>query len=153
MRSHPKATDSIISKSRHLKQLLMSGKKHQQFLSQIKHILATSLNDQTLAEHCKYAHLDNHHLRLFTDASIWASRFRFQSRALQQMLNQNGYQIKKIDVRVIPPTSIPSFYKPAEPAIKVSAETASNIMATADSVEDPGLKSALQRLARSATKK
>ena len=130
----------------------MSGKKHQQFLSQIKHILATSLNDQTLAEHCKYAHLDNHHLRLFTDASIWASRFRFQSRALQQMLNQNGYQIKKIDVRVIPPSSIPSYQKPIEPAKKVNADTAANILETAESIEDPGLKSALQRLARSATK-
>ena len=152
MRSRPKATDSIISKSGHLKQLLATSKKHQKILSQIKQIFESNLHDHSLAEHCVFAQLDDNHLRLFTDSSIWASRFRFQSRSLLQALNQTGLQIKKIDVRVIPPTSIPSFQKHSEPAKKVSADTASNIMDTADSINDPDLKSALQRLARSAAK-
>ena len=152
MRSHPKATDSIISKSGHLKQLMSTGKKHQKILSQIKQIFESNLHDHSLSEHCVFAQLENNHLRLFTDSSIWASRFRFQTRALQQTLNKNGFQIKKIDVRVIPPSSIPSYQKPLEPPKKVNSETASNILETAESIEDPGLKSALQRLARSASK-
>lgn len=147
MKSRPHKINNIISHSKHLKSLLQVSRQQQQILDTIKQLL-----DPQLSRHCISAHYSEQYLKIFTDSSVWASRFRFQSRSLARKLADNQLPVHKIDVRVIPKSGITPPLTVTRTANKVSARTAENIVQTAELVNDEELETALKKLARSVTR-
>ena len=97
--------------------------------------------------HCHVATLDSGTLRLVVSSSHWATRLRYQQkRLIRQLQAFNEFAtLTKIHCRVQPPLV------KKEPPVRImprSQVASASLRETADYVEDPGLKAALQRLAR-----
>ena len=97
--------------------------------------------------HCHVAALDSGTLRLVVSSSHWATRLRYQQkRLIRQLQAFNEFAtLTKIHCRVQPP-----LVKKAPPVRTMprSQVASASLRETADYVEDPDLKAALQRLAR-----
>ena len=85
-------------------------------------------------------------LVVYTRSAIWATELRHhQDRILTELA---PYGVARVDVRNTPAPLSPA--RPKGRNIKVSASNRKGISLTARHVEHPGLKSALERLARRA---
>lgn len=114
-----------------------------------------TLQDQTrallpanLRDHVFVAALDTGHLRLLVSSSARATQLRYlQGRLLEELPARSGESIHHISVAVRPPDRpSPVDQDPAPARLPASAAAQFQDMATEES--DPGLKSALERLAR-----
>ena len=75
----------IISTSQHLKKVMTKSQYQEKILNTIKQLLQPQL-----AAHCISVHYSEQSLKLFTDSSVWSSKFRFQSKKLLKELNEKG---------------------------------------------------------------
>ncbi|MBT8439879.1 MAG: DUF721 domain-containing protein [Gammaproteobacteria bacterium] len=139
-------TDRIIKNSAHLQKLIQSSHDQQQIFLKIKELL-----EPQLAAHCISTHYSGQSLKLFTDSSVWASRFRFQSKSLLKKLYDNHLPVHKLDVKVIPESRPPEPRR--HPARRISEKAAQSLIDTAATINDEKLETALRKLADSALKK
>ena len=97
--------------------------------------------------HCHVAALEGGTLRLVVSSSQWATRLRYQQkRLIRQLQAFNEFAtLTKSHCRVQPPLV------KKEPPVRImprSQVASSSLQETAEHVEDPDLKAALERLAR-----
>lgn len=121
---------------------MQRGKKLQQLSRWVQSAL-----DAELAKHCQAINLRGNTLYLATDATVWATRLRYQLPSLLRSLQERHElrDLRDIQVRVIPATAAaPS--KPHRRA-SLSAESADCLQQCAEAVADETLSSALRRLA------
>ncbi|SEK61960.1 DUF721 domain-containing protein [Halomonas daqiaonensis] len=91
-------------------------------------------------------------LALITDRAVWLTRLRYEQPRLLQLLHQlpgfesvTGFTLKVRPVRPVRP--------PLRQVRHLPETAADEISSCADDVDDPGLKSALERLAAHAERK
>lgn len=121
---------------------IQRGKKLQQLSRWVQSTL-----DPDLAGHCHVLNLRGSTLILATDATVWATRLRYQIPTLLQILREQGSlkEISDIQIRVMPTEMAPA--KPVKRSMSLSADSAHCLHQCAVSVDDPSLSRALQRLA------
>jgi len=110
--------------------------------------------DADLAPHVYLGNMDESSLTVYVDSAAWATRLRFQVPQLLPLLRQTNPTFKKlvnIQVKVL----TPSGPEPTQPSHTtgptMNRENANGINALSNSVDDPDLQQALQRLARHAS--
>lgn len=97
--------------------------------------------------HCQVANLRDGLLSIAADSPAWAARARFLApRLLQDLQQQTDLPIHRIRVSVVPIKN--SIARPAPRRAGLSHKTLALLEETAQSMEDPALRSALLRLAR-----
>jgi hypothetical protein len=122
---------------------IQRGKKLQQLSRLIQNML-----DPELGSHCQVLNLRDKTLILATDATVWATRLRYQIPTLLHALHQHDSlkEIGNIQIRV-KPLSAPPAKKPKR-RMTLSADSAYCLQQCAETVGDTALSRALQRLAR-----
>lgn len=98
-------------------------------------------------EHCQLAAWRDGALLLIITDGHWATRLRYQQRRLLRQLQDHPAfaGLQRIVFKVQPPhTAMQRQLRSAT----LSAEAAENIQATAEHIDDPRLRAALERLAR-----
>ena len=105
--------------------------------------------DPSLADHCHLAHFDGSRMVLVADSPAWATRLRFSVDTLVSQLKQYSnkfHGLSKIEVAVRP--ELPGQPQPDVVIRTISAEATQYIEESAQGIDDPELKQALQRLAQ-----
>lgn len=121
---------------------------HARQLGHLSSIVQAML-EPALANHCQLAHFDGSRMVLVADSPVWASRLRFSINTLLSQLRQYSnkfHALSQIEVQVKP--ILPSIPAPATTKRELSAQAAHCLAESAEGIEDPALKQALQRLAR-----
>lgn len=120
---------------------------HARQLGHLSDIIQAML-EPSLADHCHLAHFDGSRMVIVADSPAWATRLRFSVDTLVSQLQQYSnkfHRLSKIEVAVRP--QLPDLPQVNVVERTISVEAAQYIEESADSVEDPDLKQALQRLA------
>ncbi|MEJ2141728.1 MAG: DUF721 domain-containing protein [Gammaproteobacteria bacterium] len=105
--------------------------------------------DSSLADHCHLAYFDGSRMVIVADSPAWANRLRFSMDTLLSQLRQYSnkfHALSKIEVTVRPQLHEPPQVEVVERVISV--KSAQYIEECAETIEDPALKQALQRLAK-----
>ncbi|MFM1891957.1 MAG: hypothetical protein RLZ44_1034 [Pseudomonadota bacterium] len=95
--------------------------------------------------HLVAARLHQHKLILYADTPAWVTRLRFQAPQLRAAAAENSHQISELKIRIHIPERAGIKPQPA----RLSAAAATAIREGAAGIDDPQLRAALQRLARS----
>ena len=121
-------------------------------LKQFTRLLQAELNP-SLAPHCHVARLTPTQLTVVVDSPAWSTRLRFQTTALLRQLAKKHHVfqgVTNVEIKIYParlqrrpPPSVPRH---------ISSGAASVITDMANSIDDPGLKQALLRLASRSNK-
>jgi hypothetical protein len=112
--------------------------------------------DTDLAPHCFISNIEDSTLTIYVDSAAWATRLRFQVPQLIPVLRASNpvfAKLESIKVKVIIQNSQPSTQSSQHIGPTMSIENASGINSLSESIDDPALQHALQRLARHATQK
>jgi hypothetical protein len=134
-----------------------AGGLYGQLLSRAQELLALDahlrqLLPPPLNEHCSVLNIRDAALVLAADSPVWASRLRYYSPQLvKQLTGEQTVTVRTVRVRVQPPTK-PFVPQRRQPSPRLSSRGAAIIRQAAGGVSDPGLKSALLRLARNDTR-
>ena len=100
-----------------------------------------------LNSHCRILSVRDNTLVLAADSPVWAARLRFQAPQLvKQLSNSQTVNWRTVRVRVRPPAGAPASH-PARKHVPVSRKNAHTLRQAAREVTDPGLRTALLRLA------
>lgn len=115
-----------------------------QFLHRLNRLVGSLLDDDSKL-HCQVGNVRDGVLILYVNSTAWASRLRYQCPALLKQLQQRRglASLQQIEIKVLPKQEKIEKSRPAE----LSREASSCLSACADSIEDNGLRTALQRLA------
>ncbi len=115
-----------------------------QFLHRLNRLVG-SLLDDTFEQHCQVGNVRDGVLILYVDSTAWASRMRYQAPTLLKQLQQRKglASIQKVEVKLLPKQEKVAKIQ----SVELSSEASSCLIACADSIEDDGLRIALQRLA------
>ena len=138
----------LLGKKGEVARLVTQGRELQQLTRLLHKVL-----DPSLATHCRVGRFAPPQLTVVVDSPAWASRLRFQSNGLIRQLNKkfkefNG--ISSIETKIYP-VRLP---RRESPVIRrqISPAAAESLTQMANSIDDPGLKRALLRLASRANK-
>jgi len=113
--------------------------------------------------HVEVANIRDQNLMLIADSPVWATRLRQLSPQILQFIRDNTTDTDKS--QIIHHVQISTRYHPFNgseqqtlntknrPALHISNKTATMLSQSADSIDHPQLKSALQRIARHANRK
>ncbi|MEH6484983.1 MULTISPECIES: DUF721 domain-containing protein [Pseudomonas] len=140
-----KATSALLREVKPLKALFHQAQK----LDQLQQLVESQLQPAA-REHCHIASWRDGCLLLIVTDGHWATRLRYQQRRLLKQLQalEAFATLTKIHFKVQPPTAerrVPGR------TFCLSASAAENIQQTADSISDPKLRAALERLAKHVT--
>ena len=139
-----KSTGEVIRNSSSSLQHILD---HARVLEQLTRRLRRHL-EPALAPHCQVANYREGTLVISTDSPVWATRLRYQLPQLRRQLAADHSLQGLSDIRLrVRPASRPlrEQLPPPEPLSRDSALLISGI---AESISDPGLRSALLRFAR-----
>jgi hypothetical protein len=131
-----------LKKSGQLSQLLAHARMLAALNNQLKYLLEVPLND-----HCQVLALRDQTLILAADSPVWAARLRFHTpRLVKQFSRHLSVPLRTVKVRVCP---ISGASAPASRAAPKRRGTVGKqaLLQAANTVSDPELKSALQKLA------
>jgi len=145
MTPHLSPLDRIMRGSGPLEHLRRSARLQQALLERVR----TSLPD-ALAGHCVAAVLQGDRLTLFADSPAWGSRLRFMAPRVAGALRGEGPTVRTVKVRVLPASAPPP--PRSRPPARLSASSARILDQVAGDISDPGLRAALERLARRGTR-
>jgi len=112
--------------------------------------------DDALAIHCYIGALDDSTLTIFVDDAAWATRLRFQSAQLIPRLREVGSvfsDVQRIAVKILNVDRAAEATRQETSGPALSTDNANIINSLSDSIDDPELQEALQRLARHAAPK
>lgn len=103
-------------------------------------------------DHVQVSDIRDFQLVLITDSPAWSSRLRLYSKNMIQMLEEHtNIKVNRVLVKLSQPK------KPAEKIVKkfrhLNKKSALLIQQTAEAIEDPDLKRALNHLAKNSAKK
>ncbi|HKS12896.1 MAG TPA: DciA family protein [Pseudomonas sp.] len=135
---------TLLRQARPLKALLNQAHR----LSQLQRLVESQLQPAA-REHCHVASWREGVLLLVVTNGHWATRLRYQQKRLQRQLQVMDafHGLQRISFKVQPP----AFHeRPAGPGPALSGNAAQSIQATAESITNPNLRAALERLARHA---
>jgi hypothetical protein len=97
-----------------------------------------------VAEHCRLANVDRDKLVFQVSAPVWKSRLRLHGDALLGAAAAAGLSVRALVVKVVAPAPM----SPGDVAAKpLSQAVRDSLRATAQSVDDPGLRAQLLKLA------
>jgi len=120
-------------------------------LKRLTNILRRHLDEQ-LAKHCYIGNISTPVLTILVDGASWATKLRFATPDLLEKLRQENHifsDINQIKVKILTPIN-----KTESTAIhtgpQMNLENARGLRSLAESIEDPGLQQALNKLARHA---
>ncbi len=143
--SKPRAITELLADhfSGPLEQAILRGKKLQQLSRLIQNLL-----EPELAGHCHLLNLRQGSLIMACDSTVWATRLRYQTPPLLQAMQQHAglNDLGDIQIRVKPAVQAPPLQ--AKRRVTLSTEAANCVQQCAQSVNDPALSRALERLAR-----
>jgi hypothetical protein len=124
---------------------------HAQRLGHLQRLLESQLQPAA-REHCHVASWREGHLLLIVTDGHWATRLRYQQkRLLRQLMAFDEFaSLTRIQFKVQPSTQPQSA---TGQTMDLSENAAETIQATADGINDPGLRAALERLAAHARPK
>lgn len=131
---------------------LLGGSQYARLVSQARYLQqldehCQALLPEPLQGHCRVLSLRDGTLVLAADSPVWAARLKFHASQLVKQLNrQQGVKLRTIRIRVRPPHRPMETVTPGTP-FRLGRQGATAIRQAADCVSDPGLKSALLRLA------
>lgn len=106
--------------------------------------LVQSLLPESLRTHCRVASVRGTTLVLQTDSPAWATKLRLSGPSLERALQSAN--VRHIEIK-IKPISNPRPLPDRHPAL-MSKNTATLLLQLADTMSDPKLKDALNRLSR-----
>ncbi len=122
--------------------MISRSRKQQLLLQQVQ-----SLLPEPLSGHCVGVVKNASRLLLYADSSAWAGRIRFITSELGVKLRECGLKVDRISVRVLLNNPPPKHIK-SHRLRQLSADNASLITETAETIGDPELSAAMKRLAR-----
>ncbi len=124
---------------------------HAQRLEHLQRLLESQLQPAA-REHCRVAKWREGELSLVVTDGHWATRLRYQQKRLQRQLQLFGEfaNLTRIKFSVRPPIIQA---RAAGHTMDLSSSAAETIQSTADGINDPGLRAALERLAAHAKSK
>lgn len=131
---------------------LLGGSQYSRLVSRARALvglnaLVQELLPETLKAHCRVLSVRDETLVLAADSPVWAARLKFHSSQLVKQLNrQQTVKLRTVRIRVRPPEKLVATERRSKP-LKLGSNSATALRQAADSVSDPDLKSALQRLA------
>ncbi|MDB4409401.1 DUF721 domain-containing protein [Gammaproteobacteria bacterium] len=111
--------------------------------------LVKRLLPEPLNEHCRVLAVRDETLILATSSPVWAARLRFHAPGLvKQLSDHKTVKLRTVRVRVRPPEKAAAS-SPArrQPPLRPGKSGAAALQQAAQTVSDPGLKTALLRLA------
>jgi len=142
--SKPRAITELLADqvSTPMVHAIQRGKKLQQLSRWVQNML-----DPELGRHCQVLNLRGKTLILATDATVWATRLRYQLPTLLRDLQQQEslQQLSDIQIRVLPVSAPPAKKTRHRPTL--SADSAYCLQQCAETIGDAALSRALQRLA------
>ena len=134
-----RSVDQLITGNAALRHLGAALAARDALLQQVRRALPDEV-----APHCIGAALEGHALRLLADSAGWATRLRYLAREVTRALRVEGLGVAAVEVRVLPPDV--RMERPRHRTARSSGDAASYVEQTADGVDDPALRAALQRL-------
>lgn len=142
MRARPRKISQILGHSSPLKQIRAQAHLHASLLNEV----------QSLLPHSAQAHItavvqQRASLVVFTDSPVWNSKLRFHTPRLLRELRHKHPGLANIEIRnQLARRTISKAKK--QPARKLSESAAQTVKTGAETVENPALRSALQKLAK-----
>jgi hypothetical protein len=131
---------------------LLGGSQYSRLISQARTLMALEvllqeLLPEPLKTHCHLLAIRDETLVLAADSPVWAARLRFHAPQLVKQLSRNQtVKLRTIRIRVRPPErNVPE--KCPGPMRQLSKNSTAALQQVAQNVSDPGLKTALLRLA------
>lgn len=125
-----------------LEQAVQRSKKLQQLSRFIKNLLLPDL-----AEHCQLLNLRGQSLILACDSTVWATRLRYQIPTLLDALRQQTGSNAIVDIQIRVQPAVQAATPTTKRRIRLSTEAAYCLHQCAQSVKDPALSRALEKLA------
>lgn len=107
--------------------------------------------DAELAAHCYVSGIDAENLTIFVDSAAWATRLRFQIPQLLPKLrhaNPVFVDVQNIRVKILSQQSIEQSPSLGQTGPTMNMDNAKSINSLSNSIDDPELQLALQRLAK-----
>ncbi len=132
-----RSTHQILKGSNNILQSLLAQSRE---LTSIQEIVDHFVNDQ-----CVVASFKNNDLTLVTHSGALATRIRYRQRNIIAALRRSGLDVHNLVIKVQP---LEFREPPAEIERTLSRQSANQLAALADSIDDKPLKQALMRLAR-----
>ena len=131
---------------------LLGESQYSRLVSQARALMALEallqeLLPQPLNTHCRLLAIREETLVLATDSPVWAARLRFHAPQLvKQLSHTQNVKLRTVRVRVRPPErNVPTEHRKS--TIQCSKESKAALQQVAQSISDPGLKTALLRIA------
>ncbi len=141
MPKRPRPITELLTASSKLRMLLSQAQEQRSLLRRIQGILPSPLD-----KHCHAVLEKQPRLILYTDSPAWASRLRFFSRNLLELLSKTGLEYDRVMVRVM----VMSISKQRKPnrRQRLSTTNAKLVTEVAETINDPLLGAALRRLGK-----
>jgi hypothetical protein len=131
---------------------LLGGSQYSRLVSQARSLMALEVSLQELLPeplnaHCRLLAIREETLVLAADSPVWAARLRFHAPQLvTQLRHTQSVKLRTIRVRVRPPErNVATEHR--KTTIQCSKESKASLQQVAQTISDPGLKTALLRLA------
>ena len=131
---------------------LLGGSQYSRLVSQARTLmtleaLLQELLPEPLNVHCRLLAIREETLMLAADSPVWAARLRFHAPQLvKQLCHTQTVKLRTVQVRVRPPErNVPTEHR--KTTMQCSKESKAALQQVAQSISDPGLKTALLRLA------
>lgn len=142
MNKQLKPTAQILHNSHFLQRLLKQAQTLSQLQVLVHHYLAPAAREQL-----QLGSYDNGVLTLVLAEAAWATRLRYQEARLLDQLRQHSEftGLQRIRLKVRPASSAPETAE--EERRYISATASEHIRDSAENIQDPQLREALQRLA------
>jgi hypothetical protein len=131
---------------------LLGGSQYSRLVSQARTLMALEvllqeLLPDPLRTHCQLLAIRDETLVLAADSPVWAARLRFHGPQLVKQLSRNQtVKLRTIRIRVRPPERNVPEKRPGSMR-QLSKNSTAALQQVAQNVSDPGLKTALLRLA------
>lgn len=112
--------------------------------------------EQDLASHCYLSNVKEAELTVYVDSAAWATRLRFQVPQLLPILRRTNpifSKLQAVRVKILTPDNLESNNSVKSTGPTMSIDNSNAINSLSETIEDPELQIALQRLARHAKKK
>lgn len=142
--SKPRAITELLANnfSGPLEQTIQRSKKLHQLTRWIQNILSPEL-----AAHCHVQNIRNSSLIMACDSTVWATRLRYQTPTLLETLRRDAGLNDLIDIQIrVQPAEQPPKQQTKHHAT-LSTDAAYCIQQCSESISDPELRRALERLA------
>ncbi len=106
-----------------------------------------------LGTHVRTVRINQKMVVIYADSPAWASRIRYLAGQIIRALRDKGVLVDGVKAAVLVPESQRRVRLPQRKPRRLSADNARMIQASAEAIQDPGLRTAMLRLAKLRTAK